>query len=127
MKSVSCKRYDAQQKLGDKSHSWQLWYVLINAAPNGNISKEADSASSNEGKNDIFHEHWIQVGTENDNDFTQHTYAESKFATVSISSIDMLCDDCKVGKSSKEAEDEDRCEQETCAELYHTTHCLQNY
>ena len=125
IKSVSCKRYTTQQQPGDKSESWQLWNVFINAAASRNINTEADSASSNEGKNDSFHEDWIQADTWNDDDFSYYIYVESKFATVSISSIDKLCDDCEGGKSSK-AEEEDRCEQETCATLHHTTHCLQN-
>jgi len=107
-----------------------LLNVFINAAASRNVNTEVDSASSNEGKNDSFHKDSIQADTENDVDFSYYIYiyiyVESRFATVSISSIDKLRDDCEVGKSSKEAEEEDRCEQETCATHYHTTHCLQN-
>jgi hypothetical protein len=69
---------------------------------------------------------WIQAGIEYEVNFSYYINVKSKFATVRISCINMLCDDCKGGKSSEEAEEGDRCEQETCAELYQTTHCLQN-
>jgi len=122
-KSLVCFM-DLEQETENQVSVMQVLHYT--AAASRNINTEADSASSNEGKNDGFHEDWIQVDTENNIDFSYYRYVESKFATLSISSIDKLCDDCEGGKRSKEAEEEDRCEQETCAKHYHTTHCLQN-